>query len=104
MKLFSKLFKKNNYSCVEEEIVKNEYNKECNSCKKMCKKLKKCNDCGERKVCHTCYWNRGHTLCKGCRSVNNIWMGEMDEKYIREEKTNKYGLKSNKKTQLFLDV
>jgi len=54
---------------------------ECGYCNNLeCEKMKKCQECGERKVCKMCYY-QGQILCKECDDFIKSKVHD-DKKYI----------------------
>ena len=63
---------------------------ECSHCHDVpCDKLKKCQDCKQRNVCKSCYYNE-KILCKSCDDTYNHWANKVQAAVIKVEKQEKY--------------
>ena len=96
MPFFKNLFAKNNYS----NVLGNEAN-ECSHCHDTChKKLQKCQECGCRSICKTCYKHKDLILCKTCDDSYNQWVNKVQNTKTKSDKEQKYGIKNTKAVSL----
>ena len=89
--MFFNLFKKTKYSnTLQVEEC------ECSHCNQLPHdKMKKCQECGERKVCKTCY-KKEKILCKCCAHPYNAWVEKINKSQNQINKQEKYGFSTNK--------
>ena len=96
MSFFKNLFAKKNYS----NMLDTEDN-ECSHCHQdSAEKLKKCQECGCRNICKTCYKHKDLILCKTCDDSYIKWANQLQGAKIQNDKQQKYGLSGTKTINL----
>ena len=76
-------------------LCKNKYQQvelhQCSHCEKEEHKLKKCEECGKRLICKSCYKEEDLILCKKCDDEYKLWVNNGLKQIKEEEKKIKYG-------------